>query len=359
MTIRIEQVRDDWEGYERFLTTRAQTLLYASARYLCLLEHLLRGERFYLQALDGEGRRLGVLPVMVSASGPEGPVANSLPYFGSNGGVLLRPGLAAAEQEAVQRALLAEAMGQLQDQGCAAFSLTASPFEPAPPAAYASSAFDYHELRVGQVSFLPAPGTSGEARLTQQFHASRMRNLRKARKEGVRWYVAHDLDALRFLHEVHRQNMEAIGGQAKSLAFFESIPRFFQSSDYAVYVAEREGRRVAALLLFYYQTYVEYFTPATAVAARSYQPSALLIFEAMKAAMQHGYRIWNWGGTWPSQHGVYAFKQRWGAEDRPYVRLTRLFKPELRSYTPEELAKAYPGFFVVPYAQLPPTPSEV
>ena len=112
------------------------------------------------------------------------------------------------------------------------------------------------------------------------------------------------------------------------------------------------GEPVAALLLFYFNQTVEYFTPAIVKAHRSTQALPLTIFVAMKDAIRAGYRNWNWGGTWLSQDGVYDFKKRWGTNEYPYFYYTRLFRSDIMRRSKTELLEHYPGFFVLPFAAL-------
>ena len=43
--------------------------------------------------------------------------------------------------------------------------------------------------------------------------------------------------------------------------------------------------------------------------ARSLQPTSAIIYFAMNDTRERGFKLWNWGGTWASQDGVYKFKK--------------------------------------------------
>jgi lipid II:glycine glycyltransferase (peptidoglycan interpeptide bridge formation enzyme) len=126
---------------------------------------------------------------------------------------------------------------------------------------------------------------------------------------------------------------------------------FTYDQDYRVYVAEKDGEVIAALLVFYYNRTAEYFTPAIAEGYRSYQPMSFLVFEAMKEATRRGLQFWNWGGTWLTQGGVYHFKSRWGTSEHRYFYYIREYgRPNLlRTLSPEEITKAYLYFYVMPF----------
>jgi lipid II:glycine glycyltransferase (peptidoglycan interpeptide bridge formation enzyme) len=119
-----------------------------------------------------------------------------------------------------------------------------------------------------------------------------------------------------------------------------------------VYVGYVDNRPVAALLLFYFNKTVEYFTPVVREEFRSLQPTSLIIYEAMKDAIRDSYDKWNWGGTWLSQGSVYDFKKRWGAAEKRYYYYTRVYNKEIIGTDKETLIKSYPNFFLLPFNQL-------
>ena len=180
--------------------------------------------------------------------------------------------------------------------------------------------------------------------------------VRKAEKLGVA--VATDEGEMDFLVQTHAENMMEVGGRPKNAAFFGLVARRFKHGpEYRIYVARIDGRPVAAVLLFYYNGTVEYFTPVVRKEYRETQALSLAIYRAMCDASIAGFRWWNWGGTWSSQEGVYRFKKRWGTQDRPYTYFVRLNDESLRRLKAQALLDAYPDFFVLPFSQLE-TPME-
>jgi lipid II:glycine glycyltransferase (peptidoglycan interpeptide bridge formation enzyme) len=78
---------------------------------------------------------------------------------------------------------------------------------------------------------------------------------------------------------------------------------------------------------------------------------SLLIYQAMQEAAQRGCWHWNWGGTWLTQDGVYRFKNRWGAQSKPYFYYIREYARAcpLRNLTAKEILAEYPNFYVLPF----------
>lgn len=326
-------------AYEAFLAACPAATFYHSLRYRDLLIAVTGANAEYLICKDDAGSISGVLPLM-SRDGPFGTVINSLPFFGSYGGVL------ATDSEAA--AVLWQAYGQkLEKPGLAAATVIDNPFAitstlpPFPPS--------YIDTRIAQIT--PLDGADAGAKLMARIDSSTRRNIRKAEQSGVT--VAVENSAIGFLARTHCANMAEIGGVAKPASFFEEFPRIFRANDeYRIYIARLDGKPVAALLLFYYKDFVEYFTPATEDDQRGVQPMAAILHRAMLDAAAEGRRIWNWGGTWTSQTGVYRFKRKWGAEERVYSYNTHVVRPDLLTHGAATLRSEYPWFFVVPFGVL-------
>lgn len=329
------------EAYAEFLLRRPTSLLYQSLAYQRLLVSLLAAEPRSLVALDGETIR-GVLPLL-AREGSYGIVYNSLPYYGSNGGVI-------ADDAAAAELLLSTFNDIASRPDTAAATLVTNPLETVD---YRSLLHDLSDFRIGQLT--PIGHAAEHARrLMDAFHSKTRNMVRKAEKAGVR--VARDEDALEFVATVHRENMAEIGGRAKSPRFFALVPAHFRAgSEYRVYIASIDGEPVAGLLAFYFNHTVEYYTPVVRKEHRESQALSLIVFTAMCDASREGYGWWNWGGTWASQDGVYRFKKRWGTLDRRYQYYTRLRNPALKALAARHLLEAYPDFYVLPFSALSPS----
>lgn len=330
------------QDQEAFLASRAEATFFHSPRYRrFLLEMLGCADLGWAAMRDGE--MLGMLPAMAQA-GPQGLVINSLPFFGSHGGVVGGDAKARTALWQVWR----ERVGM---EDVAAATVVGNPFDP-DSLDLPTGPGDLRDERISQVT--PLPGDDARdmrEAILALVDGSARRNVAKAEREGVT--IAVENDALPFLEQAHRAGMEAIGGRPKPANFFTLLPRIFRPGiDYRLYVARLDGAPVAALLLFYYGTMVEYFIPATTPDLRQVQPMGALLLHAMAEAASLGYRQWNWGGTWTSQDGVYRFKKKWGAEEKRYQYLVTIRANELLDASPADLAARYPWFYVAPYAAL-------
>jgi len=344
---------DEEDEYERVLMSDEHTLLYASIKYRNLLRRIVGGKDFYLVAKD-KGEIIGVLPTFLKYNPQYGNVINSLPFYGSNGGVICKASLSENDAKTVKRKLL-QALRNLAHQEKAVIStIITSPFETHIDV-YEKFTHHYRDVRIGQITILPQEKKDVDSALMATFHVKRRWHIRKAMKSKIICRHSSDIEDLRFLANVHKQNIESIGGLAKSWDFFRTIPEVFEyDKDYRVYIAELNYKPISALLVFYYNRTVEYFCPATIPEYRSLQPNSLLIFTAMKDAIMRGFKYWNWGGTWLTQKSLYDFKKRWGTHDFMYYYYVTIYDDisEIKRLGKNGILREYPYFYVLPFAQL-------
>lgn len=335
------------EKYECFIRQSPVTLLYASVAYRQLLLDYLGADPIYLGAKDLDGSLLAVLPAFLKKNERYGNIINSLPFYGSNGGVIEHKG-----NREIQRGLLRFFDEIALQQSCAATTIITSPLQSHDELYDRYAKYDFKDQRIGQITSLPGQTDDLAHNLISMFSDPRPRNIKKAVKSGVRVRWSRDSDDMNFLYETHCQNILAIGGIPKQRQFFEQVLTSMPKNNFKIYTANIDGKLVAALLLFYYNRTVEYFTPSILDGYRTQQPLSLVIFEAMKDAIAENYSHWNWGGTWLTQNGVYDFKKRWGTVDYPYFYYSRLYNDGLLKLTPAQLLSEYPNFYVLPFNQL-------
>jgi len=326
-------------AYEDFLLSHETSLIYHSPSYRDFLQDVAGGEPKYLLALDHQDSIRGALPLFFKR-GPHGTVCNSLPFFGSIGG------LVGATPEA-RSALLAQYNRFIADPEIATATIIENPLDRRDNDDIKRDMTDY---RIGQITPLPDSGDIAAA-LMSMFHPKTRNMVRKAEKSGI--LVEVDETAYDFLEDVHEKTISALGGIVKPPAFFKFVQKHFASArSRRLYVARHEGELVAALLVLYFNKTAEYFVPVTRSDFRQLQPLSLIIYRAMIDAGRDGFRTWNWGGTWQSQEGVYHFKKRWGTQDRRYTYYTRIKNRKLLKLTREEILREYPWYFVLPFASL-------
>ncbi len=333
---------DCFEEVGDFLRQCSTSLIYGTPRFMRMIAcHLDAVPRWLL--CRESGKIIAALPYFIK-KGDLGDVYNSLPYYGSNGGVIQIEGDIRSA-----RLLIEHFYDGAKKSGAISATIISNPLESCEPYEFYSR-YDCRDERIGQITHLPA--LDHIESLMSSFSDPRPRNIRKAIKEHVSVVKDSSQEAMNFLFETHASNIKAIGGLSKRKSFFESISSHINERDWDIFVGSIEGRSVAALLLFYHNETVEYFTPVILEEYRSTQALALIIYTAMQDAVARRFKRWNWGGTWLTQGGVYDFKKKWGTTDYSYFYYTKLNDFSLRKRTREELLSSYEGFFVLPFSEL-------
>lgn len=343
------------KAYEELLMGCSSAMLYHSLAYRQFLKDFLpsHSEDCYLLAFDS-GRLVGALPTFL-VDGPNGVVLNSLPFFGSHGSIIL------AKNSSPETApFLARALNDLciaKRVMCA--TVIDTPFIDNEELFKSALGFQYQDYRIGQFTALPQVSNIEEIdkSLLALYHQKTRNIVRKALRSGLVFSYNQSELSLNALHALHEKNILEIGGIAKPKHFFECISSNLRpDNDYRIYTARNgDNEIVSALMLLYFKDMVEYFVPATANVWRSAQPLSALIHVAMRdAVFERSAKTWNWGGTWPTQDGVYHFKSRWGTKNHHYKYYIRVFPDEKRLHGvgKASMLSNYPWFYTVPFSVL-------
>ncbi|MEO5328832.1 MAG: GNAT family N-acetyltransferase [Magnetococcus sp. THC-1_WYH] len=356
MSLELIELTDEHGGaYEELLQVCPSAMLYHSLAYRRFLKDFLpsSAEDHYLLVFD-DNQLVGTLPCFL-IDGPHGAVVNSLPFFGSHGSILLRPG---ANNAAT--AILADGLMDLcRNRNVSFATVIDTPFSNNEDLFRRAMDFQFRDQRIGQLTTLPEgniPQQVSES-LLALYHQKTRNIVRKALRSGLIFEYNQSQQTRDALHAMHETNILGIGGIAKPRNFFTSITsQLLYDRDYRIYTARTDtGEIVSALMLLYFKDTVEYFVPATLESWRTAQPLSALIYQAMlDAALERQSRKWNWGGTWLTQDGVYHFKSRWGTRDYPYHYYTRVFpnKHKLCGISRQELLDSYQWFYTVPFSAL-------
>lgn len=357
MALEITKLSSKYENaYDELLQTCPWSMVYHSLFFRRFLKEFLpaTASDHYILAFEN-GQLVGAIPCFLM-EGPLGTVLNSLPFFGSHGSVLLKPGASSLVASA-----LAEALALHCERNEVTFATVIdTPFSNNKSVFRQAINFQFEDQRIGQVTTLPE-GTDNveqlEKSLLAHYHQKTRNIVRKAIKNELIFGHENNQIALDALHALHENNILEIGGIAKPKSFFTALTNQLEyDKHYRVYTARSDaGEVICALMLLYFKDMVEYFVPATSLNWRKAQPLSALIHIAMRdAILEFGTRKWNWGGTWLSQDGVYHFKSRWGTQDYPYSYYTRMFSGELvmPNISREMLLQDYPWFYTIPFAAL-------
>lgn len=336
--------------YSELLLSNPSSLIYASLEFRDFLQDAVGGEASYLIAHQF-GKIVGSLPLFRRTASGFGSVINSLPWYGSHGGIFV----ASEAPDHARGALLARYKSIANEPDILTATLIQSPLDETETEIYSEAlANTVQDHRTGQITKLPIVSANIEADL-EAILAQKTRNLvRKSRKQGFELRRDSGDAAWEFLYTVHQENMLAIGGKAKPREHFEALRRRLPEEWRQISIASLNNEPVAALLLLYYNKTVEYFTPVVRQQFRSMQPLSFLIWHGMLDAIEKGFAWWNWGGTWASQKTLHHFKAGWGATDYPYSYLIHASPRGMDALHSNKMAvaNAFPYYYVFPFDQL-------
>src|SRR5215208_4659049 len=198
--------------YTNWLSELNTTLFYASLAYRnFLLRCLDNSEPYYFLAFDSD-QLVGALPAFLKKNKSIGGVLNSLPFFGSNGGIIVHP--LVKDPLAVQHVLLDAFHSLAREEHVVASTIISSPLDPNVSFYEAYSNYSYRDERIGQLTHLlfnDLPSSLVYQTLFDMFHKKTRNSIRKAQASGVQISHTDELDALKSLAVMHKTSMDAIG----------------------------------------------------------------------------------------------------------------------------------------------------
>ncbi|MCM8537816.1 MAG: peptidoglycan bridge formation glycyltransferase FemA/FemB family protein [Lentisphaeraceae bacterium] len=337
-----------YEQYANFVISSKDGNFFISDRYRQLLTSFLKNaEEQYFIALDSEDKLIGVLPSYL-IHGDKGKILNSLPFFGSHGGVVYNKNYPLALQ-----ALLKAYQDCALKNKCLSHMLITAPTDENNSTYQKVLQTTFLEDRITQVTYLNCKSKNISSEILGRCHQKTRNMIRKGLKNNFKITDQLDENTFNFLIKTHQENIKKLNGIYKPESFFKLIPQIFEKhKDYNIFTAWDGDTPIAGLLLFYFKDTIEYFTPVIVDEYRNSQALSALIFQAMIQGIQNGFTKWNWGGTWKTQHGVYNFKKRWGAIDESYNYHITVIDNKILNWSQQSLTDQFPFAYSVPFDQL-------
>ena len=296
---------------------------------------------FLLAGLDG--RPAAALP-LYAMDGPAGTIVTSVPQAGPLGGIFVRSGLGAAERDAVYGALLREAEAVARAEGAAVLSIITNPLDDdialyrrhlAPDLEFENFT---QVVRVTEDALTLTGPTATRVRYGPR-HGLRARRL--GQDEFERWYALHlqrhgELGAPPLPEALLRALVDRLENQGKA---------------FVLGVETAEGALAASGLFVLHKNVCDVFITAMDRAHARLHPNYLLTAQALQECADRGVETLNWQSSAARGNGVYRFKAKWKAIERPYWFVTKLLAPiePFLALGKERLGQAYPWHYVLPF----------
>ncbi len=329
--------QENYHEYEAFLKKFDYTLIYHSEPFLKTLIKTFGFEQETI-ILKINNKIEGVLPLL-SIRGELGIVFNSLPFFGSYGGIY-------SLNTSSHHNIIKIFNDLIYKKNFLSSTIIQNPFQSFDKLEFN---YTYEDFRIAQFTNIEFLDDHKE-NLFKIFHSKTRNMIRKSEKFKIE--IDIDINKVNDLYELHKSDMLIKNGVVKPLNFFLNLVKIIPKENLKLFVAYINGELAGGLLLLYYNKTVEYFTPVIKEEYKSTQVLSKIIFEAMFEASTKGFKTWNWGGTWINQENVHRFKKRWGSKQLMYSYLTTFNKNKLLNYKKEFFVDKYPFSFVLPFDKL-------
>ncbi len=154
------------------------------------------------------------------------------------------------------------------------------------------------------------------------FHHSQVRrNIRRAEREGLttRWAERPE-DLVQTFYQLHLRTRHRHGVPVQPRRFFRLLwENAIAKGLGSVLIVEASGRPVAAGVFLAWKETMIYKFGASDVRAWPLRPNHLLLWHAIRAACDQGYRWLDLGRTDARNEGLREFKRAWGAAEEPLI----------------------------------------
>lgn len=293
-------------GYDEFLKNNFCTF-YQSKNYLNFLEKLLKIKTEFIIAIENK-KTIGVMPFFRKKT-KFGVVLNSLPFFGSYGGVI-------SKNIQAKKNIINFLNEYNKENDILSSVIIANPFD---SSEIYEKYYEYNEKEQRRIQCIKFNKNSS-SEIWNNFEQRVRRSIRKAEKNLVSIkYSKPDNNLLDDFYKTHVENISSKNGATKTRDFFKFLKKgFVIGKDYDILTAIYDSEPIAYLLVFYFKSFTEYYMPAYNVDKSDLQGTSLLIWESIKKSLTNNVKYYNFGGTHMEQKSLYNFKKGWGTDDFNY-----------------------------------------
>lgn len=337
--------KPDFAEYDDLLMHNDSTF-YQSSSHLRFLEKILKNKTQFITVRDDK-RLKGALPFFIKES-RYGKVINSLPFFGSYGGLI-------AEDLETKKKIILFLNEYNKNDDILASVVVSNPFSNDWHIYEKYFLFNKKEERLAQC--LKIDGLDYNATWLK-FEQRVRRAVRKAEKNQLVIKREELTDnELKGFCDLHIHNIGEKGGKTKPPDFFFNLKEFFKiDSNYDVFSCSKNNTTIAYLLVFYFKNFTEYYMPAYDLKFSDLQPTSLLIWESIKKSIDKKKLLYNFGGTCKNQKSLYRFKKGWDCDDYSYGYYIYRDLSRLREIEIDELKHHYDNFYISPYSEIGENP---
>ena len=340
--MKIEKISKlDLHEYSQLCEQSREATFYSSFNHLSFLTDVLGIQPEFIIAKDDD-ELIGVLPYFCKSTN-YGNVFNSLPFFGSYGGIISKKQCHKEildffneinkEDELISSVIITNP-----------FMKTFNDYE---------NIFSYNFVDKRRIQCIELKNTN-EEKLWLSFEQRVRRSIRKASKENIIFETSElNEKIIDDFYILHKKEMDSKNGKSKPKNFFHLLKKHFTFGvDYELYIAKKDSKAISYLLIFYSKSHAEYYMPAYDADFKYTQSTSLLIWESIKSALKKNLQFYNFGGTWDNQPELHRFKRGWSSVDYFYNYYIHGDIEKIKSIGMKKILSEFPYFYVAPFNQI-------
>lgn len=330
----------DYIEYENFIKNNPSSF-YHSKNHILFLKDLLKIDPYFIQIKE-KNEMMGIMPFFLKKS-KHGLVINSLPFFGSYGGIVNKIDCAKLVLDKLNNFNL--------ENNILSSVIVPNPFLQNESVYENYYSHTFKDQRLIQCLDLR---NKSENDLWNSFEQRVRRAVRKSQKLNITVTNPELTDeVIDEFYNMHITEMQSKGGKIKPKKFFQKIKEHFTiHRDYEIFCAKNNEKNISYLLVFYHNNFAEYYIPAYTSESKNTQSTSLLIWTSIKSSINRNMEFYNFGGTWENQPELYRFKRGWNATDLKYNYYINCDLAKIKEIGIDELSKSFEFFYIVPFNQL-------
>lgn len=308
--------------------------------YRIMLQKIGVGNPLYLGLRNENGKLIALLPGFIKTQ-KEGSVYSALPFFGPNTGVLFDRSKHDAFE--LHLTMIEFLFGELRKYDMISFSIYSNFLE--------NSDIDiFEQLITDKISI--EKFTHYILLQDYKLSTSLEYDIRKAVKSGVTVRAVNSQKDIDDIYSIYRKNCEDYEiPQKPKECLVELISHSNTSNTTKTFIAEFNNMIIGSLTMIYGPSTASYYLPCSLQEYRTYQPTTLLIYQALKDSINKGIRYWNWESSPSKESGVYKFKKKWGSLEGSYKIFVKPYRDKkfFKQLGQEKIIQLFPYFFVYPF----------
>ena len=320
MNINIKKIESSnnniWDVY---VYAHPDATLYHLSGWKDVIEQTYGHKTYYLMAANSSSDSVaGIFPLVHLKHFLFGSSLISIPFF-DIGGIL-------AENEAVEKALLAEALKLGQKLKVKSIELRQA--QPLTWLAYSSNLSINDQKNTPLSNDLPALSHSIQSHkvrmllelpdssevLMKSFKSKLRSQIKKPIKEGLAAKIG-GAELINDFYQIFLVNMRDLGSPVHSKKIIQNVLKIYQKTAKIV-IVYRKNQPIAGSIMAGFRDTLENPWASSLREYSRFSPNMLLYWTMLEYACDNGFKRFDFGRSTPNE-GTYKFKKQWGAKPEP------------------------------------------